>query len=140
MPLGRYFAITGCVLLALLFLIDWYLPPPAARPAGAAFDRSIIRIQSKERWPSPVVFDTTQPTIAPPPSLITATAPAPPATSARQAFAYAPPLPASVVASPAPPKQRARRTRVARAPAIGVANSDTGFREVFFREAFPPSW
>lgn len=137
MPLGRYFVVTGSVLLALLFLIDWYLPPPAAEAAGVAFDRPIIRIQSKQRWPSPVVFDTTQPTSVPPPSLVAAVAPAPPATSPREAFAYAPqPFPAPAAATaPAPPKPAVRRTKVARVPADRLTSSDTGFREVL-----PAGW
>ena len=138
MPVGRYFAVTGSVLLALLFLIDWYLPSAGTAPAVAAFDHSVIRIQSRQRWPSPVVFDTTQPTIVPPPPLVTA-APAPAANPPREAFAYAPQPDRAAVAA-APPKHRARRTKVARAPTVGVASSDAGFREGFFREAFAPSW
>lgn len=135
MPLGRYFAVTGSVLLALLLLIDWYVPPSATGPGEAAFDRPIIRIQSKQRWPSPIVFDTAQPAIVPPPSLVTAAAPAPPAASPREAFAYAPqPFPAAATA-PAPPKPAVRRTKVARVPADGLTSSDTGFREVL-----PAGW
>jgi hypothetical protein len=41
MPLGRYFAFIGSVLLALLFLADWYLPQPGchAGPRGSRSKR-----------------------------------------------------------------------------------------------------
>ena len=139
MPVGRYFAVTGSVLLALLFLIDWYLPSAGTAPAVAVFDHSVIRIQSRQRWPSPVVFDTTQPTIVPPAPVSMAAAPAPPANPPREALAYAP-QPNRVSAVAAPPRHRARRTKIARAPTIGVASSEPGFREVFSRDFFQPSW
>jgi hypothetical protein len=67
MPIGRYIAWVGASLLALLFLADWYLPklpPPPARDAG---NTPIIRIASIQQPPEPVVIDTSQPTIVPPP-------------------------------------------------------------------------
>ena len=67
MPLRRYFLFIGGALLAFLFLIDWYLPQTAIGAAQADVDRSTIRIHSAHKWPSAVVFDTTQPTIVPPP-------------------------------------------------------------------------
>ena len=57
MPLGRYFLFVGSVLLALLFLVDWYVPQSAAQPAGFEVDRSIIRIHSAHRWPEAVTID-----------------------------------------------------------------------------------
>jgi hypothetical protein len=67
MPLLRYFFFVGGALLALLFMIDAYLPklPAIERPA-AATDLSMIRIHSDRKWPERVVFDTTLPTIIPP--------------------------------------------------------------------------
>jgi hypothetical protein len=75
MPLGRYFGFAGSVLLALLFLADWYIPKLSAEPDRADVDRSIIRIHTMHRWPDAIVFDTSLPTITPPP-VITAGVPA----------------------------------------------------------------
>src|ERR1700692_382386 len=67
MPLGRYCGCGGSVLLALLFLADWYIPKLSAEPDRADVDRSIIRIHTMHRWPDAIVFDTILPTIPPPP-------------------------------------------------------------------------
>src|SRR5882757_2582513 len=126
MPLRRYFAYTGGVLLALLFLIDWYLPRPVADPAHADVDRSTIRIHSMHKWPGAVVYDTSQPTIVPPVPAVAAVAPVP----------------------PAPSKHVTRRVRVARAPAARIASFERpgyeqpghemfGFRPAF---SFPAGW
>jgi hypothetical protein len=148
MPLRRYFAYTGGVLLALLFLIDWYLPRPVADPAHADVDRSTIRIHSTHKWPGAVVYDTSQPTIVPPVPAVAAVAPVPPAP--REAFAMAPkPDPAPPAAAPAAPsKHVTRRVRVARAPAARIASFERpgyeqpghemfGFRPAF---SFPAGW
>src|SRR5712672_87399 len=87
MPLGRYLAYTGGLLLAFLFLIDWYLPRPVADPTHADVDRSIIRIHSMHKWPGAVVFDTNQPTIVPPAPAVAAEVPVP--SAPREAFASA---------------------------------------------------
>lgn len=65
MPLGRYFAFTGSVLLALLFLADWYMPKRPAEPTRTEVDKTIIRIYSGHRWPDAIAFDTNRPTISP---------------------------------------------------------------------------
>jgi hypothetical protein len=137
MPLGRYFAYIGSMLLALLFLINWYVPQSVV--AGSAhddIDRSVIRINSGHKWPSAVVFDTTQPTIIPPAPTVTAEEP--PAKPPREAFAMVqPPEPAPVAApTPAAPKRVTRRARVARAPAPRIASYDT----IGFRSPFSPGW
>lgn len=140
MPLARYFLYTGSVLLALLFLIDWYLPPPAVEAARADIDRSTIRLQSAHKWPSAVVFDTDQPTIVPP--VATAAVDVPPVQTAQPAK---PPLeamamaqskePAATQAAPASSQKRVvRRSKLARtpAPAPRVASSDMfGFGNPF---------
>jgi len=51
----------------LLFLADWYIPKLSAAPDRADVDRSIIRIHTMHRWPDAIVFDTSLPTITPPP-------------------------------------------------------------------------
>ena len=66
MPLMRYFAFVGGALFALLMIVNACLPAlPAADGSAASVDRSVIRIQSNQRWPERVVFDTTLPTIIP---------------------------------------------------------------------------
>src|SRR4051812_29011072 len=123
MPLRRYFAYTGGVLLALLFVIDWYLPRPVADPLHTDVDRSTIRIHSMHKWPGAVVYDTSQPTLVPPAPDVTAEAPpTPPAP--REAFAMAPkPDPAPPTAAPATAsKHVTRRVRVARNPAARIAS------------------
>jgi len=65
-PIGRYFIFVGGLLLAMLFIADWYLPN-ASQPfmPDPRVDKSIIRIISAHRWPEKIVFDTTSPTIVP---------------------------------------------------------------------------
>jgi hypothetical protein len=65
MPLARYFFYVGGVLLALLFVLDAYLPKaPVAERANA--NLPVIRIHSERKWPERIVFDTSPPTIIPP--------------------------------------------------------------------------
>jgi len=67
-PLGRYFAFAGSLLLVMLFIADWYLPNASSQPffREARADKSIIRITSAHKWPEPIVIDTSLPTIVPP--------------------------------------------------------------------------
>jgi hypothetical protein len=69
MPIGRYIAWVGTSLLALLFLADWLIPSSSPEPTRAATTRPVIRIASVEQAPERVVFDTSRPTTAPPPTL-----------------------------------------------------------------------
>ena len=93
MPLGRYFVFSGSLLVALLFLADWYIPKPSAAPERAGVDKSIIRIHTKHRWPEALVFDTSLPTIVPP-RVITADVPV--QKTPRDALAFLPqPSPAT---------------------------------------------
>ena len=148
MPLGRYLAYAGGVLLALLFLIDWYLPRPVVDPRHADVDRSTIRIHSMHKWPGAVVYDTSQPTIVPPAPAVEAEAPVP--SAPREAVASAPePEPAPAAAAPpaAPAttasKHATRRVRVARTPSARIASYERPSyeqpsNEMFgFRPAFP---
>lgn len=64
MPLMRYFTFVGGVLLALLFMLDAYLPKPAVLDRGAG-NLPVIRIHSDRKWPERVVYDTSRPTIVP---------------------------------------------------------------------------
>ena len=140
MPLGRYFVYVGGLLLGLILLIDWCLPQQAAEAGRADVDRSTIRIHSARKWPSAVVFDTTQPTIVPPqPVLAEAASKPPPRERApREALALAREADAAAAAAPpAPAKHVKRRARVARAPAAARVASYETFG---FRPFFQPGW
>ena len=117
MPVRGYFIYNGRLLLALLFLADWYFPPLGAEQSGSDVDRSTIRIHSAQKWPQAVVIDTTQPTIVPPRAATVVAAPAPRPTLDAQAMATEPER-AAVRADPVKEaKPHVRRTRTARAPA-----------------------
>jgi hypothetical protein len=70
-PLGRYFAFVGSLLLGMLFIADWYFPSASSHTffREGRVDKSIIRIKSAHKWPEAIVFDTSLPTIVPPPLL-----------------------------------------------------------------------
>lgn len=122
MPIRKYFLYIGSLLLALLFLADWYFPPFDAEQSRSDVDRSTIRIHSAQKWPQAVVIDTTQPTIVPPRAATIAAAPAPqPPKAVREAHAMATePEPAAKRAESAKEaKPHVRRTRAARAAGRG---------------------
>src|ERR1700689_5157255 len=75
-PLGRYFVFVAGLLLGMLFIADWYFPSVSSQAffPEARVDKSIIRIKSAHKWPEPIVFDTSLPTIVPPPVLAKAPA------------------------------------------------------------------
>jgi hypothetical protein len=127
-PLGRYFFFVGSLLLGMLFIADWYLPGASSQTFQTFFrearvDKSIIRIESAHKWPEPIVFDTSLPTIVPSPLPILAKAPV--INQPREALAQLnSPLPkASEYRAPVRVKRKvakqARPTRMAayRAPA-----------------------
>jgi len=62
MPLAAYFWKVGAVLVALLFVADYWLPK-APTVDQAAADRPTIRIHSDRKWPERIVFDTRSPVI-----------------------------------------------------------------------------
>jgi hypothetical protein len=63
--LARYFFFVGGALLALMFILDSYLPKlPIAERSSA--DLSAIRIHSDQKWPERVVYDTRLPVNVPP--------------------------------------------------------------------------
>jgi hypothetical protein len=92
MPLARYFFFCGASLLALLFVVDAYLPKLPAEQTevtAAVADLSGIRIHSDRKWPQAVVFDTNVPVIvAAPPGV--AEAPVPETAGGRESFAQLP--------------------------------------------------
>jgi hypothetical protein len=130
MPLGRYFGFGGSVLLALLFLADWYIPKLSAEPDRADVDRSIIRIHTMHRWPEAIVFDTSLPTITPLP-VIAAEIPA--TRAPRDALALLPQAP-SPAAAYAPVvgakavviKRRSKTARVATRRIASYRATDSG--------------
>ena len=67
-PLGRYFAFVGSLLLGILFIADWYYPSASSQTLfrETRVDKSIIRIGSAHKWPERIVIDTSLPTIVPP--------------------------------------------------------------------------
>lgn len=143
MPIGRYFLFTGSLLLALLFLTDWYFQASSAEPARSDVDRATIRIHSTHKWPKAVVFDTTLPAIVPPMAVVAAEAAV--AKPPREAFAMAaePAAEVKTVEPVKPAKPRVRHARPARAPGSRVASYDSfGFRNEFFasRSRWPSSW
>jgi hypothetical protein len=126
MPVFRYFAGVGGALLALLLIVNAYLPqtPVAAAVAGQQhFDRSTIRIISRQKGPERVVIDTSLPTIIPPAAqpqqVADATPPvtAPISASSREAFAQLPEPPAKPAAAPAKKYKPKISSRIARADA-----------------------
>jgi hypothetical protein len=136
MPLMRYFVFVGGGLLALLLIASACLPAlPVAQNSQATTDHSIIRIHSDRKWPERVVFDTSQPTVAPAPAraAVLAEAPAPPKiavaepakTKVREAFAEMRPT------EPRNHEPKRRRRSVARnyfgPPRIVVAQQPPAF-------------
>jgi hypothetical protein len=75
MPVLRYFIFVGGALIALLFAINAYVPqaPEPMQANAPGFDHSQIRITSNRVADKPIIFDTSQPTIVPPPQLAQAT-------------------------------------------------------------------
>jgi hypothetical protein len=94
MPIIRYIVCTGTGLLALLIIVNWFLPEPATEPAHDIIERPVIRIASIQQLPERIVIDTSQPTIVPPPTLFTDVAPSEP--SPLQSYASAVPPPTAV--------------------------------------------
>jgi hypothetical protein len=130
MPLGRYLTFVGSMLLALLFLADWYFPKSSGEPVHADVDRSIIRIHSRNKWPEAIVFDTSQPTIKFAP-VITADSPS---RSSRDAMAMVrpePPSGASIAIAKPKPLARKSSPKTARLPARQIAS---------YPAAYPAGW
>jgi Zn-dependent protease with chaperone function len=132
-PIGRYITFVGSLLLAILFIADWYLPmAPAQSVTSREADKPIIRIKSDHKLPERIVFDTSAPTIVPQKPPVVADAPVtnPP----REAFAL---LSAQVPAvSKTPLPVRTERKVAKRAPHTGWAAYQPAARA----EALPAGW
>ena len=88
MPVARYFLFVGGILLALLFAVDAYAPLQvvAAGAVVPSVDKSIVRIHTDQKWPERLVYDTSLPTVVPPPvTIVAALPPAPVANATAQA-------------------------------------------------------
>jgi hypothetical protein len=94
MPVARYFLFIGGVLLALLLAIDALVPQQAlvASQATPSVNKTVVRIRSDQKLPERVVYDTSLPTIVPPPVVtaqVTAPVVAPSAPASADATAQA---------------------------------------------------
>ena len=85
MPVGRYIAFVGSLLLAILFIADWYLPMAPTQSDTSREMEPIIRIKSDRKWPERIVFDTSAPIIVPQTAPVVADAPV--TKTPREAFA-----------------------------------------------------
>lgn len=118
MPVVRYFLWVGSVLLAMIFIVGWVWPsadPAPVKEASASAEMPtspansmMLRIQSARKWPDKIEFDTSVPTIVPPPapSVLAAVVPA------AVPVAAASPLDARAEmkqVTPAPPPKRQAR-------------------------------
>ena len=133
MPIGRYIAFVGSLLLAMLFIANWLVPmDPTLSATSEQADKPIIRIKTDRKWPERIVFDTSAPTIVPqkPPAVADAPVTNPP----REAFALlAAPVPE---VSETPPPVRTKRKVAKRAPHSRWA----AYRPVARAEALPAGW
>jgi len=132
-PIGRYIAFVGSLLLAMLFIADWLLPmgPTQSATSGEA-DKQTIGIKSDHKWPERIVFDTSAPTIVPqmPPVVADVPATNPP----QEAFAL---LNAQVPAvSKTPLPVRTERKVAKRAPHTRWV----AYRPAARAEALPAGW
>src|SRR6516164_8731983 len=95
MPVVRYFLWVGGALLAVLLIANWSLPG-LPDPEKASVNPPLIRIQSEQKWPERIVYDTSREAIVPAPSASARPDKASPAAvadlsaTARDAFAEAP--------------------------------------------------
>jgi hypothetical protein len=132
-PIGRYIAFVGSLLLAMLFIADWLLPMgPTQSVTSGETNKPIIGIKSDHKWPERIAFDTSAPTIvAPMPPLV---ADAPVTNAPREAFALlGAPVP-EVSETPLP--VRTKRKVAKRAPHSRL----TAYRPAARAEALPAGW
>lgn len=123
MPVVRYFLFAGGVLLALLFVLDSYLPKSTVvSAAGVNMTTPNVRIRSDQKLPERIVYDMSLPTIIPVQTAAVIPAQAPQAadvpakTAALDSFAQ---LSSSdiKIAPKAPPKRKVAKRRVQPSPA-----------------------
>ena len=130
--IGRYIALVGSLLLAILFIANWLVPmDPTLSATSEQADKQIIRIKSDRKWPERIVFDTSAPTIVPQKPPVVADTPVtnPP----REALALLTQVPA---VSKTPLPVRTVRKVAKRAPHTGWAP----YRSAARAEALPAGW
>jgi hypothetical protein len=140
-PLGRYFFFVGSLLVAMLFVAEWYLPDsPQSFVREAYVDKSIIRIKSAHKWPERLVIDTSLPTIVPPTSAVLASTPL--ITPPREAFAQvdAPSQQVSRTASLPSSKPKVAKKVTHTRVAAYRDSSQASMPEVAPREVLPAGW
>ena len=77
MPLLKYFGFVGSALLLLLLALNWTLPEVKTESVNADTEKPVIRINSIEKLPEKVDFDTNLLTIVPSPTMIVIDTPVP---------------------------------------------------------------
>jgi hypothetical protein len=132
MPVVRYFVFVGGILLGLLFFTDWYFPKAVAEAATEDVDRTIIRIQTSQRWPAAVRFDTSvpMPQIAPPTLASAGIQEFARVTPIHEAYAAVPPAPAKTADKP---QRRAR-------PVSRLSSRETRRRVAYQSSRFSETW
>lgn len=126
MPIGRYICCAGTLLLALLFVANWYLPKSAPDSSGKTdIDKPVIRITSAQKPPERIVIDTSQPTIVPPTEMAINTVPV--EHSPQESYAQ-------VSAGPPPPVVKV--VKAYKKPQV-VANRETAKKLAAYRPASP---
>ena len=140
MPLIRYFLYMGGVLLALLLLLGLYTGEPVSEIAQGGAEPAVARIQSTQKWPEKIVFDTAAPRVSAPDvaaAALAAPAPAEPAVvqnAARQAYAMAAAAPvAGKPAMSAASNRRSAERHYRRPPQRVAARAQTMFFNYPFR-------
>jgi hypothetical protein len=106
MPLVRYFAWVGSVLLALLFVADACFPELPVAKTTNTFPPA-IRVHSDQKWPERVVYDTSAPIAGQPVAANPESSDSP---KLREAMAELPTRDATLLASnPKRPEARPRQ-------------------------------
>jgi hypothetical protein len=139
MPLARYFLFVGGTLLALLLMLNVYLPAPVDTAAASGVQRPVVRIHSDRKLPERIVIDTSIPTIVPSPVIAAVQAKAP----ALDALAQAAPSDLQTVApakpeAKAPPKRKVAR-RTVHQPALAYAQAPVRYAQAPQFSFFAPT-
>jgi hypothetical protein len=130
MPVGRYVAWVGTLLLALLLVADWFVPKLAPEPPASTINMPVIRIASIQQPPERIIIDTSQPTLVPPPTLVGDVVPG--EQKPLQSYASASPPPTTIdvikrrkAIKREGPKVAAKQPSFARVPSVANGNSWT---------------
>jgi hypothetical protein len=144
MPVMRYFVFVGGTLLALLFMIDASAPKQAVVSSAEAVvntDIPFLRIRSDRKWPERIVFDTSVPTIVPPPVAVAQSIPAPPTAVSeyspkarvRESFAQFVPQPAKPESKPQHKRKVIARSHATQPTVLAAQEPRFGFFGSSFR-------